>query len=144
MKLFDVMKIAGTGLTAQRKRMEVSASNLANVDTIKTAGGGPYKKKHVIFETAPVNDFRDFLSSEIDKEISGVRIRGIRENNSQPLMKYEPGHPEANAEGYVAYPAIEPVDEMIDVMSASRSYEANVSVIETMKKLAVRILEIGR
>ncbi|BAI80014.1 flagellar basal-body rod protein FlgC [Deferribacter desulfuricans SSM1] len=133
MSYFDILKIASTGLSAQRIRINVISSNLANANTTRTEDGTPYQKREVIFRTILDGELR-----------GGVRVEKVVRDEKPPILKYEPGHPDANEEGYVAYPNINPIEEMVNMLEASRSYEANVTVLNTAKQLALKALEIGR
>lgn len=138
MSFFRVMEIASSALGAQRLRMEAVASNLANAGTTRTADGGPYRRRDVVFETAAPASFRTALAAAG----RGVRVSRVVEDAQPPQLRYEPGHPDANPQGYVAYPNVDPVVEMVNLLSASRSYEANVTVMEATKNLMLRALEI--
>lgn len=144
----DFMKsldASAAGLNAQRIRMNLISHNLANVNTTRTAEGGPYKRKDALFETvAPPTDFREALQSRIDAYLKQVQVSEIREDNRPPIRKFDPTHPDADASGYVALPNINVVEEMVNMMSASRSYEANVTAVKTTKDMAMTALEIGR
>ncbi|MGA1861413.1 flagellar basal body rod protein FlgC [Deferribacter thermophilus] len=133
MSFFDILKIASTGLSAQRIRINVVSSNLANANTTKTEDGTPYQRRDVIF--------RNILDGELK---GGVRVERVIKDEKPPILKYEPEHPDANEEGYVAYPNINPIEEMVNMLEASRSYEANLTVLNTTKQLALKALEIGR
>lgn len=133
MSYFDILKIASTGLSAQRIRINVISSNLANANTTRTEDGTPYQKREVVFRTILDGELR-----------GGVRVEKVVKDEKPPILKYEPGHPDANEEGYVAYPNINPIEEMVNMLEASRSYEANVTVLNTAKQLALKALEIGR
>jgi flagellar basal-body rod protein FlgC len=146
MSLFSALDINASGLTAQRRRIEVISSNLANANTTRTEEGTPYKRKDLVFESAPVSDgFGATLSNEMrnDGEV-GVEIAGIYEDGTQFIRRYEPSHPDADAEGYVLYPNISPIEEMVNLLSATRSFEANVQSMNAIKELARKSLEIGR
>lgn len=137
MSFFNAMNAATSGLTAQRTRLDIIAQNLANVNTTKTAEGGPYKKKMVSFET---------IMKETEKglQTQGVRISSIQEDKGAGILVYDPSHPDANADGYVEMPNINSVEEMTNMISASRAYEANITAFNTMKSMALKALEIGR
>jgi len=137
MSFFRVMDVAASGLGAQRLRMEAVASNLANAGTTRTAEGGPYRRRDLVFEAVPMR-FRDALEAAS----RGVRVAQVTEDATEPRLRYEPGHPDADAQGYVAYPNVDPVVEMVNLLSAARSYEANVTVMEATKNLMLRALEI--
>ncbi|MDP2604819.1 MAG: flagellar basal body rod protein FlgC [Deltaproteobacteria bacterium] len=148
MDLFKIFFISSAGMSAQRSRMTVVAGNLANAETTRTPEGGPYKRRDVIFQAAPAGDsFADFLgvdAAERAEEPLGVEVAGVRQSSRPPRKIFDPHHPDANAEGYVALPDINAMEEMVDMMSAARSYEANLSAFNTTKSLIRRLLEIGR
>lgn len=129
MRVFKNMDIAGSSLTAHRAMMDTIAENLANVNTTRTEEGGPYTRKVPIFE-----EKLDQAMGEENRS-SGVVIREIAEDDTPPRMVYEPGHPDANEEGYVAYPNVSVVREMADMMTASRAYEANLEVVKSARSM---------
>lgn len=135
MGLFDALNTAASALTAQRFRMDVIASNLANANTTRTDRGEAYRREMVVFESRP-SDRPGALPTH------GVRVAGLIEDESPFRLVYDPEHPDANDEGYVAYPNVNPVTEMTDMISATRSYEANVTVIQSLKSSANKALEI--
>ncbi|PNU21113.1 flagellar basal body rod protein FlgC [Geothermobacter hydrogeniphilus] len=143
MNIFDTMKISASALKAQRIRLNVISSNLANIETTRTPEGGPYRKKNVVFQSTRL-DFGDRLDQETRKGVQGVRVPAIVESNRMPRRVFEPGHPDADSDGYVAKPDINPVEEMTDMMSATKAYEANANVIKAAKRMALKALEIGR
>lgn len=130
MGFFDALDASASALTAQRLRMDTISGNLANANTTRTAKGEAFRREMVVFEAAP------------NRSSAGVRVSQIVEDKSPFRMSYEPGHPDANKDGYVAYPNVNPVTEMVDLISASRSYEANTAVIGTYKGIAQKALEI--
>lgn len=145
MGFFDAMDIAASGLTAQRLRLDIISQNMANVNTTHTADGGPYKRKTVIFEEAQEkNSFSTILSKKKQESMNGVRVARIVEDQSQGALVYNPSHPDANAQGYVEMPNVNTVDEMVNMISASRSYEANITSFNTMKSMFAKTLEIGK
>jgi flagellar basal-body rod protein FlgC len=160
MNLFTAFRISHDGLSSQRTRLNTVASNLANINTTRTEEGGPYKKKMPVFEANkleeifPENEDNDINESMFDNDlndivnegnsVSSVKINSIEEDKKPPRMVYEPNHPDANKDGYVAYPNIDPVMEMVDLISTTRSYEANVSVVDSIKKMATQAISIGR
>ena len=133
MSFFNIMKLSATGLSAQRIRINVISSNLANANTTRGESGEPYRRKDVIFEQMLEGEFKN-----------GVRVKKVIEDEKPFTLKYEPGHPDADEEGYVQYPNINPVEEMVNILEAQRSYESNLTVLNTAKQLALRALEIGR
>ena len=147
MGYFGALDISASGLTAQRLRMDTISQNIANVSTTRTADGTPYRRKVTLFEerTEP-GLFGGYLHSAAkgDNIGIGVRVASILKDDAPFKLVYEPGHPEANADGYVSMPNVDVVTEMINMISASRSYEANVTSINTTKSLANKALEIGR
>ena len=145
MDLLTSLKISASGLSANRKRMAATSSNVANAQTTKTAEGGPYRRKEVVFGAEPARDsFADILEGELDAKAQSVHATEVISSNRPPILKYEPNHPDANKKGYVAYPNINVMEEMANMISASRSYEANISALNTAKGMAMKALEIGR
>jgi len=141
MNLITALDVNATGLTAQRTRVEVSSSNLANSQTTRTDDGGPYRRKDVVFETS---SFTDTLGRVMDNDIEGVEVSQIVQDPRPFDRRYEPGHPDADAEGYVLYPNVNALEEMANLVEASRSYEANLAAINIVKAMINRTLEIGR
>ena len=133
MSLFSIFDIAGSAMAAQSQRMNVTASNLANAESVAGPGGEPYKAKQVVFETA----------AQASGSVGGVRVAQIIEDTTAPRLEYSPGHPLADEQGYVAMPNVEPVHEMVNMISASRSYQANVEVLNTSKQLMLKTLTLG-
>ena len=145
MDFFSALQISSSGLSAQRMRMNVISSNLANINTTRTPEGGPYQRKDLIFAACPAKQlFEDVLSRRQDTRLSEVKVAGIVNDPREPLLKFDPQHPDANKDGYVAMPNINLIEEMVNMMSAARSYEANVAAINASKKMVGKALEIGR
>lgn len=145
MNFFDALQTSASGLTAQRIRMNLISSNLANANTTKTESGGPYKRKEPVFAAIPhERAFTNVLQESMDKSLTQVKVLNIVEDKRKPLTRYEPDSPEANAQGYVEMPNINVIEEMVNMMMASRSYEANVTAINATKKMALKALEIGK
>ena len=150
MGFFDGYNIATSGMSAQRTRINVVSANIANAQTTHSTDGGPYKKQNVVFQEMLLSENEKLTANKTqDKEIpipnknlSGVGIKQIVESKEEPIMKFEPGHPDANEDGYVAYPNINPVIEMVDLIEAMRSYEANVSAFTTHKSIDAKTLDI--
>jgi flagellar basal-body rod protein FlgC len=137
MGLFDALDASGSALSAERLRMDVTAENLANAQSTRSANGsGPYKRKEVVLEQAG-SSFADSLQAA-----RGVRVAGIVEDPSPPRRVYDPGHPDADAQGYVTMPNVNTVTEMTDLIGASRAYEANVTAMQTAKSMFTRTLDI--
>jgi len=125
--------------------MDVAASNLANINTTRTPEGGPYRRKDVVFESEPVEGlFENALESSLSRKVSGVRVADIIEDPRPPLSKFDPQHPDADSKGYIKVPRINLMEEMVNMMSAARSYEANVTAMKATKDMASKALEIGR
>ena len=144
MNIFSAMEILSTGLTAQRTRLNVTASNLANAHTTRTVEGGPYKRKDPVFATESIQArFDELLSDELAKEAQGVRTVEIVEDNTAPRMVNDPGHPDADENGFVAYPNVSVVEEMVNMMMASRAYEAGATAMQAMSSVARTALRIG-
>lgn len=147
MSFFNSLNTSVSGLNAQRVRMDIITQNLTNIDTTRTANGGPYKRKTVIFkEIEPNNKFSGFLSKAMgNDDISrGVKVAEIVEDNSQGPMEYNPNHPDADENGYVKKPNVNVVEEMVNMISSNRAYEANITAINTTKSMIAKTLEIGR
>lgn len=148
MNLFKMFAISGAGMAAQRDRMSVITGNLANTETTRTPEGGPYRRRDIIFQAVPANgEFADLLSENFFDHPEGllsVEVAGIRQSSRAPRQIFDPKHPDANTEGYVSLPDINVIEEMVDLMSAVRSYEANLTAYNTTKGLVRRLLEIGR
>lgn len=138
-------RISGSGMSAQRARLNSISSNIANINTTNTPEGGPYRRKDVVFESVPDSaSFSDVVASQAGRDANQVQVADVVYDKKAPLMKFEPNHPDANAEGYVAYPNINLMEEMTNMVQATRSYEANVQAIQATKDMALSALEIGR
>jgi len=143
MDIFTTMKISASALKAQRIRMNAISSNLANIETTRTPDGGPYRKREVVFQSSQ-GGFADTLDNRLRDAVQGVKVAQVQASSRPPLMVYNPSHPDANGQGLVAMPNINLVEETADMMSASRAYEANVTVVKSAKRMALKALEIGR
>jgi flagellar basal-body rod protein FlgC len=152
MSFFGALDISASGLSAERMRMDVTAENLANAETTRGANGQPYRRKEVVLQTAGQNGFSSALASAVgsvpgapsSQQAGGVQVSGIVEDQAAPRMVYDPGHPDANAQGYVAMPNVNPVTEMVDLISASRAYEANVTAMQTAKSMFAKTFDLLR
>lgn len=150
MGFFDGYNVSTSGMTAQRTRINVVSANIANAKTTHTEDGGPYKKQQVVFEDILLNKGKKTNSNDVemtnnknsDLSLRGVGVKSIIQSDANPVMKYEPNHPDANEQGYVAYPDINPVVEMVDLIEAMRSYEANVAAFNTHKNIDSKTLDI--
>jgi len=141
--ILDILRVSASGLKAQRIRMEVIATNLANIHTTRTEEGGPYTKKEVVFTTTDVSEAGKF-GSMLSKKIDGVKVESIINSTKNFERVYDPGHPDADPEGYVTNPNVNLMEEMADMISATRSYEANINVVNTTKEMFTKTLEIGK
>jgi flagellar basal-body rod protein FlgC len=144
MDIFQTLQISSSALQAQQIRLNTISSNMANVETTRTLDGGPYKKKTVIFQSMPINTFDKHLSQSMKNAAQGVEVSEIITINSPPRKIYDPSHPDADVDGYVALPDINMLKEMADLMTATRAYEANVTTIKSAKRMAMKALEIGK
>lgn len=145
MDFMTALDIGASALSAERINMNIISMNLANVKTTRTVEGGPYRRKTTVMESIPVDDaFSKQMQSALDRELRGVRVGHVAPDGRPLKLVYEPGHPDANADGYVAYPDINVVEEMANMMTAQRGYEANVTTIDTIKSMYNKALEIGR
>jgi len=140
MDFLDTFDISGSGLSAERIRLQTIAANLANARTTRTAEGGPYQRRTPLFEAVPMDPFGD----QLEQAMARVNVTDINVTQGAGRLVYEPSHPDANADGYVLYPDINLLSEMVDMMTTSRSYEANANAIDVTRELANRALEIGR
>ena len=145
MGFMDALQTSASGLSAQRLRMNLIANNLANINTTKTPEGGPYRRKDVILSALPMQTtFHQMLEEESAGQMSEVHISGIVNDSRPPLLVYDPSHPDADEKGYLAKPNINLMEEMVNMISATRSYEANVAAAKASKDMALKALEIGR
>lgn len=150
MGFFDGYNVATSGMSAQRTRINVVSANIANAKTTHTKEGGPYKKQEVVFEDILLaqnkktnsNDVETTNSRKSDLALRGVGVKSIIQSDAKPVMRYEPSHPDANEDGYVSYPDINPVVEMVNLIEAMRSYEANVAAFSTHKNIDSKTLDI--
>ncbi len=146
MSIFNSINISSTGLSAERTRMDIISNNISNANTTKTSSGLPYKRQMAVFEEKKNISFSKCLSNKLNccENLEGVKIRSIKEDNSPFKKIYDPGHPDANKDGYVLTPNVDIVKEMVDMVSASRAYEANITSINSSKSMMMKALEIGR
>lgn len=145
MGLFDMLHISGSALAAERQRAEVTSANLANAETTHTDSGGPYVRKEVVFDSTKGSPFRSVFNGigRFAQPPSGsVHITQVVNDTTPPVMRYEPGNPDANKSGYVAYPAINPVSEMVDLMGSVRAYQLNASAVNAAKQMIQESIDI--
>jgi flagellar basal-body rod protein FlgC len=142
MSLFDALSVSSSGMSAQRTRTELLVENLANAETTRTPEGGPYRRKDAVFSTANVTSpFSSIFQNQIG---TGVEVSEIAVDQRDPEQRYLPGHPDADANGYVAFPRMNPAEDMVDLLTASRGYEANISAISAVKDMIQRSIDILR
>ncbi len=145
MDISSAMEISASGLSAQRKRMEIISSNLANIETTRTKEGGPYRRKDVVFSSTPLEkSFSSQFNERLGEHAQKVVVSKIVEDQTAPKLVFNPGHPDANEKGYVAMPNINLMTEMVNLINASRSFEANVQAINASKSMALRAIDLGR
>jgi len=145
MSIFSTLELSGSALVAERQRAEIVAANMANAETTHTPTGGPYRRQEVVFSSSGNLPFRMMLAgfhSTLSGAMPAVRVRQVVDDPTPPLMRYEPGHPDANKDGYVAYPAINPIQEMVDLMGAVRSYQLNASAITATKQMIQQSMDL--
>jgi flagellar basal-body rod protein FlgC len=140
--VFSAIDISASGLSAERTRMNTIASNLANAQTTRTAAGGPYKRVDPVFEAIALDKMHALSPSE--RSVSQVQVTQIVQDQRPGHMVYSPGHPDANKDGYLEYPNVNVVEEMVNMISASRAYEAGISSVEATQKMASSALDLGR
>ena len=145
MSFFKAMDIASSGLAAQRLRMNVLSANLANAQSTRGDEGGPYRRRDVVFTALPTGEkFEDFLDRPQGTELKKVQVTEIHKDPRPPRRVYDPGHPDADQAGYVSLPNVEVMTEMVNMITATRAFEANATAIDDAKQMALKALEIGR
>lgn len=145
MSFLKSLNISGSGLTAQRLRMDIISENIANIDTTRTENGGPYRRKLAVLSSNSESNFKNMLVKNLkDYEIGGVEVTEIVEDQSEFKLLYNPEHPDADENGYVQMPNVDSLKETVDMMEAYRAYQANITALNTTKQMAVKALEIGR
>jgi len=145
MDFFSAIDVSSSALSAGRTRLNLISSNLANANSTRTPEGGPYRRKDAVFTATPFESrFDRTLSAATAQQVRKVEVTDIVEDQTPPRLQYEPGHPDANAQGYVAMPNINTVEEMADMIGATRAYEANVTAVQAAKSMALKTLEISR
>ncbi|MGB9611142.1 MAG: flagellar basal body rod protein FlgC [Bryobacteraceae bacterium] len=143
MSLLHLLSVSASGLAAQRARAEVIVENLANAETTRTPEGGPYRRRDVIFEPqVQSSPFSAVFQTEMEAGATGVAVAGVVEDTRPPDLRYQPGHPHADANGYVAYPRISPAEEMVDLIGAARGYQANVAAMTAVKDMLSKSIEL--
>ena len=143
MSLFNLLSVSASGMAAQRSRAEAVVENLANSETTRTAEGGPYRRKDVVFTSEPQGSpFAAVFQTELGAGSMGMEVSEIRQDTRPPELRYQPHHPHADARGYVAYPNINPAEEMVDLMGATRGYQANVAAMSAVKDMIAKSIEL--
>jgi flagellar basal-body rod protein FlgC len=142
MNLFGMLELSGSALGAERQRAEVVASNMANAQTTRTPAGGPYRRQLVIFQSQRVPRFSLALAGLQRENSSAVRVADVVSDQRPAVMRFEPGHPDANTQGYVAYPQVDPIEEMTDLLGAVRAYELNASAVQATKVMIAQSLSL--
>lgn len=144
MNLFGMLEMSGSALGAERQRAEVVASNMANAQTTRTPQGGPYRRQMVVFQGKQTPRFSLALGGVHGESASAVRVAAVLSDTRAPVLRFEPGHPDADKHGYVAYPQVDPVEEMTDLLSAVRAYELNASAIQATKGMIQQSIDLLR
>lgn len=145
MSLFSVFSVSASGMSAQRLRSEILVENIANAETTRTPEGGPYQRKDVVFTTSPqATPFESVFQQELGPTNVGVNVSEIVTDKRDPERRYIPGHPDADKDGYVAFPRMNPAEDMIDLMNASRQFQANVSAMQAAKDMISRSVDLLR
>jgi len=142
MNLFGMLELSGSALGAERQRAEVVASNMANTQTTRTPAGGPYRRQLVIFQSQRVPRFSLALAGLQRETSSAVRVAAVVSDQRPAVLRFEPGHPDANTQGYVAYPQVDPIEEMTDLLGAVRAYELNASAVQATKVMITQSLSL--
>lgn len=146
MSLFSALSVSASGMAAQRTRAALLVENIANSETTRTPEGGPYRRKDAIFTSDQTGSaFSSELDSQLDaQQLTGVRVAGITVDNTAPEKRYLPGHPDADAEGYVSMPKVNPAEDMVDLIGANRGYQANVSAMSAVKDMIQKSIDLLR
>jgi flagellar basal-body rod protein FlgC len=139
--LGSAINASASALNAERQRIEVAVSNLANAESTRGPDGQPYKRKDVVLASQPTEQFQDLLSRA---NATGVRVAAVVDDQSAPRRRYEPSHPDADSEGYVSLPNVDTAEEMVDMLGAARAYQANLTAINLIRDLVQRALDLGR
>jgi len=144
MDFFSAMDISSSAMSAERTRMNLISSNLANANSTRSAEGGPYKRKDAVFTATPLPGAFTNAMNQANQRLARVDVTGVVEDSSPPRLQYDPTHPDADVKGYVSLPNVNVIEEMADMISATRTYEANVTAAQAAKSMAMKTLELGR
>lgn len=143
MSLFSVLSVSASGMSAQRTRAELIIQNLANSETTRTPDGGPYRRQDAVFQSAPqTSAFSAIFQGEMTEGITGVEVAEVIQDPSPGEMRYQPGHPDADKDGYVAYPNVNPAEDMVDLLSAQRGFQGNVAAMTAVKDMIQRSIDL--
>jgi flagellar basal-body rod protein FlgC len=143
MSLFSVLSVSASGMSAQRARAELLVENLANSETTRTPEGGPYRRKDAVFTSSPqTSPFAAVFQTEMGSGVNGVEVADIVEDTREPDKRYLPGHPDADQDGYVAFPRINPAEDMVDLLSAQRGYQGNVAAMTAIKDMILHSIDL--
>jgi len=143
MSLFSLLSVSASGMSAQRMRAEVIVQNLANSETTRTPEGGPYRRQDVMFESVPENSaFSSIFQTEMTDGVNGVEVAEVIQDPSEGEKRYQPGHPDADKDGYVSYPNVNPAEDMVDLLGAQRGYEGNVAAMSAIKDMIQRSIDL--
>lgn len=143
MSLFSLMSVSASGMAAQRQRAEVIVQNLANSETTRTPEGGPYRRQDVVFQSVPESSaFSSVFQTQMADGVSGVEVAGVIQDPTEGEKRYQPGHPDADQDGYVAYPNVNPAEDMVDLLGAQRGYEGNVSAMSAIKDMIQHSIDL--
>lgn len=143
MSLLSVLSVSASGMSAQRARAELIVQNLANSETTRTPEGGPYRRQDAIFESAaPTSPFASVFQNELSDGVQGVAVSQVIQDMREGEKRYQPGHPDADADGYVSYPNVNPAEDMVDLLSAQRGYEGNVAAMSAIKDMIQRSIDL--
>jgi flagellar basal-body rod protein FlgC len=143
MSLFSVLSVSASGMSAQRSRAELLVENLANSETTRTPEGGPYKRKDAVFgSAAQTSPFSAIFQTEMGTGVEGVEVSQVVEDTREPEKRYIPGHPDADKDGYVAFPRVNPAEDMVDLMGASRGYQGNVAAMTAIKDMILHSIDL--
>lgn len=143
MSLLSVLSVSASGMSAQRTRAELIVENLANSETTRTPEGGPYRRQDAVFESAPqTSPFASVFQNEVGDGVSGVEVAEVIQDMRDGEKRYQPGHPDADKDGYVSYPNINPAEDMVDLLSAQRGYESNIAAMTAIKDMIQRSIDL--
>jgi flagellar basal-body rod protein FlgC len=143
MSLFSVLSVSASGMSAQRTRAELLVQNLANSETTRTPEGGPYRRQDAVFQSAPqTSPFSSIFQTEMTDGVNGVEVADVIEDPTEGEKRYQPGHPDADPDGYVAFPNVNPAEDMADLLSAQRGYEGNVAAMTAIKDMILRSIDL--